>query len=61
VIHRVYSDLKSFKTLEFHNGLNIVLAEKTPQAGDKQTRNRAGKSSIIEIIHFLLAADPLTT
>ena len=55
MIHRIYSSLPSFKNLEFHSGLNLVLAEKTPGATERQTRNRAGKSSITEIIHFLMA------
>jgi uncharacterized protein YydD (DUF2326 family) len=56
VIRRVYSDLQKFKHLDFKKGLNIVLADKSPNATDKQTRNRAGKSSLVEIIHFLLGA-----
>jgi uncharacterized protein YydD (DUF2326 family) len=43
--------------LEFHPGLNILLADKSPGATDQQTRNRAGKTSLIEIIHFLTGAD----
>lgn len=54
MIHRLYSTLSSFKNLRFREGLNVVLAEKTADASERQTRNRAGKSSIVEIIHFLL-------
>jgi uncharacterized protein YydD (DUF2326 family) len=57
MIHRIYSSLKTFKELRFKSGLNIVLASKTPQATSKQTRNGAGKSSILEIVHFLTAGD----
>lgn len=53
MIHRIYSDLPSFKELNFHKALNIVLADKSPGATEQQTRNAAGKTSIIEIIHFL--------
>lgn len=57
MIHLIYSDLKTFKRLEFHPGLNILLADKSPGATDQQTRNRAGKTSLIEVIHFLTGAD----
>ena len=53
MIHRIYSSLSSFKNLEFHSGLNVLLAEKSEGATSRQTRNRAGKTSLIEIVHFL--------
>jgi uncharacterized protein YydD (DUF2326 family) len=56
MIRRIYSDLATFKDLSFRPGLNILLAEKSKGATDKQTRNRAGKSSTIEIMHFLLGS-----
>jgi uncharacterized protein YydD (DUF2326 family) len=57
VIRRVYSNLPTFKTLHFQPGLNILLADKSPGATQRQTRNGAGKTSLIEIVHFLLGAD----
>lgn len=58
MIRRIYSnDLKGFKELEFRSGLNVLLAEKSEGATDKQTRNRAGKTSVVELIHFLLGSD----
>lgn len=54
MIHRIYSSLPTFKNLEFHSGLNVLLAEKSEGATSRQTRNRAGKTSFIEIVHFLL-------
>jgi len=57
MIHRIYSSLSTFKTLEFRPGLNVLLAQKEAGASEKQTRNRAGKTSLIEIIHFLTGAD----
>ena len=57
MIHRIYSTLPTFKNLEFKPGLNVLLAEKSEGATSKQTRNRAGKTSLIEIIHFLAGAN----
>jgi len=58
VIYRIYSNLPTFKELQFHQGLNVILADKSPGATEKQTRNGAGKSSLIELIHFLTGANP---
>ena len=57
VIHKIYSNLPTFKELHFHQGLNVILADKSPGATEKQTRNGAGKSSLIELIHFLMGAN----
>lgn len=56
MIHRIYSTLPTFKNIEFHPGLNVLLAEKSKGATSRQTRNRAGKTSLIEIVHFLTGA-----
>jgi len=56
VILSIGSDLPSFKSVRFQPGLNVLLSDKSPHSGEKQTRNSAGKSSLIEIIHFLLGA-----
>lgn len=53
MIHSFTSDLESFKTLTFGPGLNILLAEKTAQSTDRQTRNGAGKTSFVELVHFI--------
>lgn len=57
MIHRIYSDLPKFKNLDLQPGLNVLLAQKSESASQKQTRNRAGKTSVIELLHFLLGAD----
>lgn len=58
MIHHVFSTLPSFKSLDdLKPGLNVLLAQKTEGASSKQTRNRAGKTSFVELVHFLLGAD----
>lgn len=57
MIHRLYSDLSSFKELRFTRGLNVLLAEKSEGATERHTRNRAGKSSMVEMVHFLLGSN----
>lgn len=57
MIHRLYSSLPSFKNLDFRQGLNVLLAEKSEGATSRQTRNRAGKTSLIETVHFLTGAN----
>ena len=57
MIRELKSDLQSFKTLTFGPGLNVILADKSPDATDLQSRNGAGKTSLVELVHFLFGAD----
>jgi len=57
MIRSVSSDLRTFKTIKFHDGLNILLADKSPNASGGHTRNSAGKSSLVEIVQFLMGAN----
>lgn len=56
MIHRLFGSLGTFKELRFKPGLNIVVADRTPDATERQTRNGAGKTSAIELVHFLLGS-----
>ncbi|UUZ71242.1 hypothetical protein LP415_19230 [Polaromonas sp. P1(28)-8] len=57
MILSIESSLSSFKTVIFHEGLNVLLSDKSAASTDKQTRNSAGKTSLVEVIHFLYGAD----
>lgn len=57
MISHIFCTLGTFKGLEFKPGLNVLIAQKESGASDKQTRNRAGKTSLIEIMHFLTGSD----
>ena len=57
MIKKISSSLSSFKKIEFHDGLNVLIAKKESDATSKQTRNRAGKTSLIEIVHFLFGGN----
>ena len=57
MIHEIYSDLSSFKTLQFKGGMNVLLAKRRKEATNRDTRNRAGKTSLIKIIHFLMGGN----
>jgi len=58
LIHHLFSTLPTFKNLgDLKPGLNVLLAQKTEGASTKQTRNRAGKTSFIETVHFLTGSE----
>lgn len=60
MLRNIRSSDSRFKPVELHAGLNIVLADKTTTSRDTDSRNGAGKSSIIEILHFALGMRSLT-
>lgn len=57
MIRRVGSSLPSFRTVEFHEGLNIVVAERRTDSATTDSRNGTGKSSLLEIVHYVLGAE----
>ena len=56
MIRKISADRQSFKTLEFGPGLNILLADKHAGASERDSRNGAGKTSFVELVHFLFGA-----
>ena len=58
MIHSIKSNNPNFKSVTFHSGFNVVLADRNrnDKSEDKQTRNGAGKTTLVEIIHFCLGS-----
>ena len=59
MIRSIKSNNPNFKTVTFHSGFNVILADRNHEQKNenKQTRNGAGKTTLIEIIHFCLGAN----
>jgi len=57
MIRGVRANHRSFRAVTFTEGLNLVLADRSNTAGDKDTTNALGKSTLIEIIDFCLASN----
>ena len=57
MIHRITANKSSFRPVEFTPGLNVVLADRTDESSQKDTRNGLGKSTLIDIIDFCLGAN----
>lgn len=49
---------QSFKPLSFKKGFNIILADVTETSTQHDSRNGAGKSTIVEIIQYCLGSRP---
>lgn len=57
MIRRVYANRHGFREVSFTAGVNLVLADRSKSAGDKDTTNALGKSTLIDIIDFCLASN----
>jgi uncharacterized protein YydD (DUF2326 family) len=51
------SDDRRFKRLRFHEGMNILLSDRTNVSTLQDSRNGAGKSSFVRIFRYLLGGD----
>lgn len=57
MIRAVRANRKGFHTALLQPGVNLILADRSTSAGDKDTTNALGKSTLIEIIDFCLASN----
>lgn len=57
MIHRIFASDDRFHELHFQDGLNVIVAERSASATDRDTRNGSGKTSVVHIIHFLLGGN----
>jgi uncharacterized protein YydD (DUF2326 family) len=57
MISALWSDRPTFKKLRFGRGLNIIVTKRAENSTSGDKRNAAGKSSFLEILHFLLGSD----
>lgn len=53
-LHELGSSDSRFKVLTFHNGMNILLADKTDTSKSGDSRNGAGKTSFVRLFRYLL-------
>jgi len=56
MIHAILCDRPEFHQIKFGPGFNVVLATRTQGATDKDSRNGAGKTTFVEIVHFCLGS-----
>ena len=56
MITAIRSNQTSFKEVIFEPGFNVILADRTQEASQRDSRNGLGKTTLIEIIHFCLGA-----
>ena len=56
MIHSLTANYPSFKALTFTTGLNLILADRTVESTDRDTRNGLGKTTLIDILHFCLGS-----
>ena len=56
MITAIRSNMPSFKEVEFSQGFNVVIADRTRESTRRDSRNGLGKTTLIEIIHFCLGS-----
>ncbi|MFF9779774.1 ABC-three component system protein [Streptomyces sp. NPDC013978] len=57
MLRRLSADHAAFRTVTFRPGINLLVADTTESSRETDSRNGTGKSSFIELLHFLLGAN----
>ncbi|GAB2961023.1 ABC-three component system protein [Streptomyces heilongjiangensis] len=57
MLRRLFADHASFHSVTFRPGINLLVADTTESSRETDSRNGTGKSSLIELLHFLLGAN----
>lgn len=60
MLRRLAADDPRFRTVAFRPGLNILVANAADTSSATDSRNGLGKSSLVELLHFLLGGKPTT-
>ncbi|MGW7312639.1 DUF2326 domain-containing protein [Streptomyces sp. NPDC054865] len=55
-IRKVSANKDSFREVHFTDGLNLIVAERSLNSTDRDSRNGVGKSTLVEIVHFCLGS-----
>ncbi|MDE3767560.1 DUF2326 domain-containing protein [Sinorhizobium meliloti] len=56
MIHGLKANKQSFRPITFTPGVNLILADRSAAATDKDTTNALGKSTLVDIIDFCLGS-----
>ncbi|MFK0252594.1 ABC-three component system protein [Streptomyces sp. NPDC090445] len=56
MLRRLTANDPRFRAVDFRPGMNLLVAEATPGSAHTDSRNGTGKSSVVELLHFLLGA-----
>lgn len=57
MLYKLSANHSSFKTITFNPGLNIIIAERTKNSGEKASRNALGKTTFVEILDFCFGSE----
>lgn len=57
MLRRLSANKDEFKPIEFSDGLNLIVAERDPDASETDSRNARGKTSLLQAINYCLGSN----